>query len=87
MRTTPTPLSSAFIGNEFHCLLLPSAVTFGFVLLHHRASGHRLCAIAIAARPLGTFLNVFVFALFFCANTAQMCLSWHEVPFDVLSAP
>src|ERR1700722_11031878 len=78
------PLSLRLISaTKFYCRLLPRTVTFGFVLLHHGASSHFFCPLAIAARPRGTFLDVFVFALFFCANAAQMFLSRHRMPFRV----
>jgi hypothetical protein len=76
-------VSWAYIYLVRSCLL-PGVVTLSFVLFHHRAGRHFLCPSAVAAGPFGTFLDVFVFALFFCADAAQVFLSGHDVPFHIL---
>jgi hypothetical protein len=65
--------------NAFNGILIsfPGAVAFFFVLFHNRARGNFLCPAAVTSGALCTFLDVFIFALFFRAYTAQVLFSWH----------
>ena len=57
-------------------LLLAGPVVLLSMLFHHCARRHLLCPIAIAATLLSLFLDMFVLALFFLANTAQVLLAF-----------
>src|SRR5713101_8646533 len=55
-------------------------VPFVFMLLQHGARGDLFCALAIATRFLGGFLDVFILALLFLTNPAHMLFSRHSDP-------
>src|SRR5436190_23292857 len=58
-------------------VLFPFLVALFRVLFHDRASSYFFRATAVASAFLGTFLDVFVLTLLFCADTLEMFLTRH----------
>jgi hypothetical protein len=77
-----TPFQTLEVAFESHSKalgggLFPLPVSLLPVMLQNGPSGHFLGPLAVPARLLRTFLNVFVFPLLFVANTAKMFARWH----------
>ena len=59
--------------------LLALFMSLRLVLLHHSASSHFRCPVAVATTLLGRLLDMFVLALFFVAHAAQWLFLWHKI--------